>query len=366
MPNPWFRLYSEFADDPKVQMMTEAMQRRLVMLMCSRCKGETLHETQMAFHWRISSAELADTKKVFLQNGFIDEDFELLNWNRRQFVSDSSTDRVRRSRQLKKQNETLHPQPTSDEIINDVTGGNVTVTAPEQIQKQNRTNSDSETEHKRPSARELAQAAAKRLSGAVNPEAHEDLEVWVDRIAVAYPKNRLKNLGPLEVYPADKPAIIDAILLEAGKGDVTPAEAAEMLLRMVEGLGDTVPREQWHMLPRMTSYFAEFEYRKDPETFKRKTSARGGARNGKSNNEDAFRGLLPEPIAPTSDSTVFAPPGGYAGARDDAASGGRLSGIPVGARDGGVDPNLHPSDGGVQVLPTPSFPARVQRASNDW
>jgi hypothetical protein len=38
LANPWFRLYSEFADDPKVQMLTEAMHSRLVMLMCFRCK----------------------------------------------------------------------------------------------------------------------------------------------------------------------------------------------------------------------------------------------------------------------------------------------------------------------------------------
>lgn len=135
MANPWFRLYSEFEDDPKVQMMPEAMQRRLIMLMCSRCKDETLRETQRAFKWRISAEELAETKALFIENGFIDKDWNLLNWNRRQFISDSSTDRVRRYREGKKQDETLHET--------DETKGNVTVTAPDteqiQIQKQRRT-----------------------------------------------------------------------------------------------------------------------------------------------------------------------------------------------------------------------------------
>lgn len=107
MANPWFRLYSEWADDPKVQMMPEPMQRRLVMLFCERCKNETLHETERAFHWRITEAELAETKALFLQKGFIDEHWNLVNWNKRQFISDSSTDRVRRYRQAKKQAETL-------------------------------------------------------------------------------------------------------------------------------------------------------------------------------------------------------------------------------------------------------------------
>ena len=43
----WFRLYSEFSTDPKVQMMPEALQRRYVMLMCMRCSNvlATLHAT---------------------------------------------------------------------------------------------------------------------------------------------------------------------------------------------------------------------------------------------------------------------------------------------------------------------------------
>ena len=121
-------------------MMSEAMQRRLVMLMCFRCKDATLHETQLAFYLRISVAELAETKRVFLQNGFIDDDWELVNWNRRQFVSDSSTERSRRSRQRKQQAATLHSEPepgghSSGEIV---TERNVTVTASDTEQNRNR------------------------------------------------------------------------------------------------------------------------------------------------------------------------------------------------------------------------------------
>src|SRR5258708_852232 len=107
MGNLWFRLYSEFSDDPKVQMLPESMQRRLIMLFCSKCKQETLQEQQRAFHWRITMAELVETKALFVECGFIDEKWNLLNWNKRQFISDSSTDRVRRYRE---RNETLQKQ----------------------------------------------------------------------------------------------------------------------------------------------------------------------------------------------------------------------------------------------------------------
>jgi hypothetical protein len=105
MANPWFRLYSEFAHDPKIQMLPEAMQRRYVMLMCLRCSEtlETLHETEIAFQLRLSEAELIETKQLFVSKNFIDKQWNLLNWDKRQFVSDSSTMRVRKYRDKKKQ-----------------------------------------------------------------------------------------------------------------------------------------------------------------------------------------------------------------------------------------------------------------------
>lgn len=119
MANPWFRLYSEFAHDPKIQMLSEAMQRRYVMLMCLRCSEtlETLHETEIAFQLRLSEAELIETKQLFIGKNFIDKHWNLLNWDKRQFVSDSSTMRVRKHRNNKKQpsndGETLQERPSN-------------------------------------------------------------------------------------------------------------------------------------------------------------------------------------------------------------------------------------------------------------
>jgi len=119
MANPWFRLYSEFAHDPKVQMLSEAMQRRYVMLMCLRCSEviETLHETEIAFQLRLSTEELEQTKQLFISKNFIDKHWNLLNWDKRQFVSDSSTMRVAKHRSKKKQvsnvDETLQKRPSN-------------------------------------------------------------------------------------------------------------------------------------------------------------------------------------------------------------------------------------------------------------
>lgn len=119
MANPWFRLYSEFAHDPKIQMLPEAMQRRYVMLLCLRCSEtlETLHETEIAFQLRLTEAELVETKHLFINKNFIDRHWKILNWDKRQFVSDSSTMRVRKYRNKKKQpsndNETLQERSSN-------------------------------------------------------------------------------------------------------------------------------------------------------------------------------------------------------------------------------------------------------------
>ncbi|MEE8208790.1 MAG: hypothetical protein V3T88_07565 [Nitrosomonadaceae bacterium] len=105
MPNIWFRLYNEFAYDPKVQMLSESDQRRLVMLMCIRSSNadETFQDVTLAFQLRVSLDEWLSTKKTFIDAGFINDANELINWDKRQYVSDSSTARVRKHRESRKQ-----------------------------------------------------------------------------------------------------------------------------------------------------------------------------------------------------------------------------------------------------------------------
>jgi hypothetical protein len=117
--NPWFRLYTEFAHDTKVQLLPHAMQRHLIMLFCLKGSGEletllkrcqvvpsAFHERsveqKLAFALRISEKELAETKGEFEREGFIDGSWNLLNWEKRQYRSDVSTERVHRFREANK------------------------------------------------------------------------------------------------------------------------------------------------------------------------------------------------------------------------------------------------------------------------
>jgi len=100
----WFRLYGEFATDPKVQSMPEVMQRRLLMLFCLTC-NETLHtlkDEEIAFALRISEDELADTKQLFMKKNFVDDSWAIVKWDVRQMPSDVSKGRVAKYRANRK------------------------------------------------------------------------------------------------------------------------------------------------------------------------------------------------------------------------------------------------------------------------
>ena len=105
-PLPWFRLYSEFATDPKIQILEFDEQRHFVMLLCLKGNG-TLDADAPSLEYRnrliakglgvsVVQADLIRAKLV--ESGLISDDWQPLKWHERQFVSDRSTDRVRKHR----------------------------------------------------------------------------------------------------------------------------------------------------------------------------------------------------------------------------------------------------------------------------
>jgi hypothetical protein len=105
MPNglPWFRRYCEFAFDPKVQAMSETLQRRFIMFLCLKGNGDIpgLNDVQLSGALRISIDELQKTQKEFVSLGIITENYDIPKWDERQYHSDSSTERVKKYRSKK-------------------------------------------------------------------------------------------------------------------------------------------------------------------------------------------------------------------------------------------------------------------------
>lgn len=108
MSNPWFRLYAEFAGDPVVQSLAFEDQRHYVVLLCAKCDGTLDRDIAPNVRERIICRSLgldpvtaAEVKRRLLEVGLIDKTWQPTAWDKRQYISDNSTDRVRKYRKNK-------------------------------------------------------------------------------------------------------------------------------------------------------------------------------------------------------------------------------------------------------------------------
>ena len=168
MANSWFRMYGEFLNDPKVQMLSEVNQRRLIMVFFFFFNGHvTLQDEEVAFQLRISNEEWLATKAVFVSKGMLTEGNEVVNWDKRQFVSDSSAARVAKHRAAKKLvcNVTVTPPDTDTDTDTESTSFAAQQSEPVE-------------DDPPPDAPPLA-APTKRLKGSVSPRGTRLPEDWV-------------------------------------------------------------------------------------------------------------------------------------------------------------------------------------------
>lgn len=102
--NPWFRLYVEALDDPKVQRLPGDHFKFWINLLCiaARCSGRLPPPADIAFMLRLPEPVVVEILAALKVAVLIDEDEEGLsphNWNQRQYKSDVSTARVQKHRQ---------------------------------------------------------------------------------------------------------------------------------------------------------------------------------------------------------------------------------------------------------------------------
>lgn len=135
----WFRFHSEALDDPKVQKLPPHLFKSWVNLLCMACHGNGVlpPSDDIAFRLRVSAHDAQQQIDELIGLGLVDirpdKRLEPHNWMKRQFVSDTSTERVRNFRKRK-----MKRFSNGDETGNE--------TAPDT--EQNRT--DSETDQRAP------------------------------------------------------------------------------------------------------------------------------------------------------------------------------------------------------------------------
>lgn len=101
---PWFRLYCEVVDDPKVQELSPETFQGWINVLClaGKNKGILPSMKHMMFSLRRSEFEVKKLLAELIDCGLLDKKGDIIqphNWQNRQFISDSSTDRVKRFRQ---------------------------------------------------------------------------------------------------------------------------------------------------------------------------------------------------------------------------------------------------------------------------
>lgn len=125
-PKPWFRLYNDVVDDPKVQRLSADLFRSWINILClaSRNDGVLPNVTDLAFGLRIAQADVMTLLDRLTEAELMERTpagWAPHNWRGRQFASDSSTPRVQQHRHMKQASETVDGNVT----------GNVSETADE-------------------------------------------------------------------------------------------------------------------------------------------------------------------------------------------------------------------------------------------
>jgi hypothetical protein len=120
--NHWFRLYNTLVDDPKVQQLPELLFKALINLWCvaSQNDGVLPSNADIAYKLRIKPEKSAEYVSKLVRAGLIDNVdgvFVPHNWTGRQFQSDTSTERVKRHRDKKRNVPSSVPRNVSETVM---------------------------------------------------------------------------------------------------------------------------------------------------------------------------------------------------------------------------------------------------------
>jgi hypothetical protein len=102
--NRWFRMYDEALDDPKVQQLDPRLFRHWFNALClaNRHRGVLPDLKSCAFAFRRAEEEITQIFGLLVDAGLLDRNrdgtYSPHNWSGRQYLSDNSTERVRKFR----------------------------------------------------------------------------------------------------------------------------------------------------------------------------------------------------------------------------------------------------------------------------
>lgn len=123
---PWFRMYADFLNDPKMIGLAFEDQRHFIGVLALKSDGAIddvadgdLLDRIVAQRLWIDHAIIRDVKRRLVAAGLIDANWQPLAWDKRQFVSDrdgTATERKRRERAAKAAAKSLDKSTQNDDV----------------------------------------------------------------------------------------------------------------------------------------------------------------------------------------------------------------------------------------------------------
>ena len=119
----WLRLWTDFVDNFRVNMVSEIMQARLVKLWCIHRRGHLVGAPleQVAFEIRLSVEETEKTIEKLIAAGLLEADRTPHGWDYRQRQYDDNAARVAEARRRKREEKVASSGKKKDQIISDQT-----------------------------------------------------------------------------------------------------------------------------------------------------------------------------------------------------------------------------------------------------
>lgn len=132
MANPWCRLHADIVDDEKVRALAFEDRWHYVAILALTCdeffakdRPDSLLRKLLAVKLGVSADDVDGIKERLVEVDLIDESWHPKGWEKRQYTSDTSTERVRKYRNRKDSS-----KRNADETLHE-TQGNVPVTSPD-------------------------------------------------------------------------------------------------------------------------------------------------------------------------------------------------------------------------------------------
>ena len=99
---PWFRLYSKMVDNEKIRLLAFEDRWHFTAILCCKSQGileGSLVDRKLSVKLGLQLRELDEVKRRLMEVELIDENWQPIGWDKKQFSSDSSTERVRKYRE---------------------------------------------------------------------------------------------------------------------------------------------------------------------------------------------------------------------------------------------------------------------------